>query len=362
MKHQTITFMLTLLLSMVCTKSVAHDIAMANADGKTIYYVWINNHTELVVSYSGTYAYMHPTRYLGNIVIPDSVTYSGKNYPVTSIGEYAFSGCSGLTSITIPNSVTSIGNYAFRGCSGLTSITIPNSVTSIGEYAFSGCSGLTSITIGNSVTSIGYCAFDNTAWYKNQPNGLVYAGKVAYIYKGTMPDNTKIILEDGTLGIGYKAFYGCSGLTFITIPNSVTSIEDCAFFFCSGLTSITIPYNVTSIGERTFENCSSLNSITIPNSVTSIGSRAFHNCTSLTSVHISDLAAWCNISLSDFDSNPLEYAHHLYMNGKEVTNLVIPEGLTSIRNRAFSGCSYLTSVTIPNSVTSIGGAAFYKCI
>ena len=113
---------------------------------------------------------------------------------VTSIGYHAFSYCSGLTSIEIPNSVTSIRYGAFYNCSGLTSIEIPNSVTSIGDWAFDGCSGLTSIEIPNSVTSIGVQAFDNTAWYNNQPNGLVYAGKVAYKYKGTMPDNTNILL------------------------------------------------------------------------------------------------------------------------------------------------------------------------
>ena len=125
---------------------------------------------------------------------------------MTYIGNYAFWYCSGLTSVTIPNSVTSIGNYAFADCSGLTSVTIPNSVTSIGNYAFADCSGLTSVTIPNSVTSIGNYAF----WY-------------------------------------------CSGLTSITIPNSVTSIGEGAFYGCSGLTSVTIPNSVTSIGERAFD-------------------------------------------------------------------------------------------------------------
>ena len=144
---------------------------------------------------------------------------------------------------------------------------------------------------------------------------------------------------------------------------SVTSIGDWAFKNCSGLTSVTIPNSVTSIGEYAFFNCSGLTSVTIPNSVTSIGGAAFVGCTGLTSVHISDIAAWCNIYFEDSDdSNPLYYAHHLYLNGEEVKDLVIPNSVTSIGELAFRGCSGLTSVTIPNSVTSIGDWAFKNCI
>ncbi len=297
-----------------------------------------------------------------NTTIPNSVT---------SIESSAFYNCTGLTSITIPNSVTSIGGYAFYGtawynnqtdgmvyagkvayrykgtmpantnivlkegtteiassafyeCSGLTSITIPNSVTSIGGHAFYNCTGLTSITIPNSVTSIGGDAFYGTAWYNNQTDGMVYAGKVAYRYKGTMPANTNIVLKEGTTEIASSAFYECSGLTSITIPNSVTSIGSYAFRKCSGLTSITIPNSLTSIGEGVFISCTGLTSITIPNSVTSIGSSAFQGCSGLTSI-------------------------------------TIPNSVTSIGNSAFQGCSGLTSITIPNSVTSIGGDAFISC-
>ncbi len=189
---------------------------------------------------------------LTSITIPDSVT---------SIGGGAFRNCTGLTSVTIGNSVTSIDDYAFSSCSGLTSVTIPDSVTSIDRYAFSGCTGLTNITIPDSVTSIGDRAFYDTTWYNNQPDGLVYAGKVAYKYKGTMPSNTSIVLKEGTLGITDYAFEGCSGLTSVTIPDSVTSIGYEAFSGCSGLTSITIPDSVTSIGDFAFGNCTGLTSI-----------------------------------------------------------------------------------------------------
>ena len=140
------------------------------------------------------------------------------------------------------------------------------------------CTDLTSITIPNSVSSIGSRAFYGTAWYENQPDGLVYAGKVVYNYKGEMPTNTNIILEEGTLGIAGFAFGKCSGLTSINIPNSVTSIGGAAFYGCSGLTSIDITNSVTCIDESTFEGCSGLTSITIPISVTSIGESAFEGC------------------------------------------------------------------------------------
>ena len=151
---------------------------------------------------------------------------------MTTIGYQAFYMCFDLTSVTIPNSVTSIDDYAFETCWNLTSITIPNSVTTIGDLAFYECSGLTSINIPNSVTTIGSRAFSGTAWYDNQPDGVVYAGKVVYTYKGEMPSNTSIILKDGTVGIADEAFSGCDGLTSISIPNSVTVIGGSAFYGC----------------------------------------------------------------------------------------------------------------------------------
>ena len=254
---------------------------------------------------------------------------------VTSIGDYAFGYCNDLTSITIPNSVSSIGSFAFKNCSGLTSITIPNSVTSIGNYAFSNCSGLTSITIPNSVTSIGNSTFSNCS-------GL-----------------TSITIPNSVTSIGESAFGYCSGLTSITIPNSVTSIGSSAFAWCSGLTSIIIPNSVTNIGQDAFDSCSGLTSVTIPNSVTTIGYGAFGFCRGLTSIYISDLARWCNINISN--SGLSDRTHHLYLGDHEVTDLLIPDGVTTINSCSFKNCAYLTSITIPNSVTTIGEQAFSGC-
>ncbi len=221
----------------------AHDIEVQNADGVTIYYNYINNGTELEVTFRGNYS--------GNVAIPEEVTYMNRTRKVTSIGNSAFEDCSYLTSIAIPNSVTSIGQCAFRFCSGLTSITIPNSVTSIGGYAFYYCSGLTSVTIPNSVPSIGDHAFAGCS------------------------SLTSVTIPNSVTSIGDGTFYNCTSLTSVTIPNSVTSIGDNAFSGCSGLTSIAIPNSVTGIGVSAFRECYGLTSVTIPNSVTYIENRAF---------------------------------------------------------------------------------------
>ena len=218
MKHLKHLFTALLLLCSLTATAQNFEI-----DG--IYYnITYDTNKTVEVTYKGNHYDSYSNEYTGNVVIPESVTYYGNTYSVTSIGYEAFYGCSGLTSITIPNSVTSIGNSAFSGCSGLTSITIPNSITSIGYCAFEDCTGITSIEIPNSVKSIGWSAFSGTAWYNNQPDGVVYAGKVLYRYKGTMPSNTSITIKDGTLSITDYAFSDCTGLISIEIPNSVTRI------------------------------------------------------------------------------------------------------------------------------------------
>ena len=325
--------------------------------------------------------YINGNKIEGNLNIPNNVT---------SIGSYSFSFCDKLTGITIPDSVTSIDVSAFAGCSNLTNITIPNSVTSIGNDAFRDCTRLVNITIGDSVSNIGYSAFLNTAWYDNQPDGLVYAGKVAYKYKGTMPENTSISLKRDTISInnsafvncnglerimipdsvttiGAEAFYGCTSLAIIMIPDSVTNIGGYAFNGCKGLTSITgsativsavarqarptsFVVNITSgniIDNYAFSECSGLTSIAIPDSVTSIGYSAFFGCKELTSVTIGN-------SVTSIG----EYA---FYNCTGLTSITIPDSVTSIGSSAFRNCSGLTSVTIGKGVTSIGTGAFEDC-
>ena len=194
----------------------------------------------------------------------DAYVRFSENYYTSNdkLGDYAFSGCSGLTSLTLPSSVTSIGKDAFTGCSGLTSLTIPSGVTSIDYGAFWGCSGLTSLTLPSSVTSIGNYAFTGCS-------GL-----------------TSLTLPSSVTSIGDYAFQDCSGLTSLTIPSGVTSIGNQAFYGCSGLTSLTIPSGVTSIGKWAFYGCSGLTSLTIPSGVTSIGGYAFYGCSGLTSIYV----------------------------------------------------------------------------
>lgn len=223
--------------------------------------------------------------------------------------------------VKICSGITRIGENTFYRCTNLTNIAIPDSVTSIGTDAFYDCSNLESITIPDSVTSIGADAFCHTPWYNNQSDGLVYAGKVLYKYKGYMPDNTDIIIPEGIISISSCAFENCSNLTNITIPDSVTSIGYGTFEDCTSLTSITIPDGVTIIGECEFSGCSSLRNITIPDSVTIIGDLAFAGCESLSNVKISN-------------------------------------NITVFPLAAFSGCTSLTSITIPDGVIGFGDDAF----
>ena len=238
--------------------------------------------------------------FYGDAIIPNTVTYSSKNFSVTSIGDTAFYNCFGLTSVSIPDSVTNIGHDAFAGCIGLTSVTISDSVTSIGYVAFAGCTSLTSVTMPNSLATIEYGIFKD-----------------------------------------------CNLLASVTIPSSVTSIEGYAFFGCSSLTSVVIPNSVTSIGEYVFSNCYSLLSATMPNNLSSIGEAAFYGCSSLTSLTIPESVT--SIRGSTF------------VGCSGLTSILIPNSVTSIGFFVFGDCTSLTSINIPSSVTSIGNYTFQGC-
>ena len=418
----------------------------------------------------GNYAF-YGCSSLTSIAIPNSVTSIGTaafrdcssltsvTIPnsVTSIGDRAFSDCSSLTSMVvaegntvyysrdncnaiietatntliagcqntiIPNSVTSIGSSAFYGCSSLTSITIPNSVTSIGFEAFRGCSSLTSITIPNSVTIIGSYAFAGTGIYNNESN---WENDVLYIDNCLIVAKTSIsgayAIKENTRLIGYNAFYNCSSLTSVTIPNSVTNIGGYAFSGCSSLTSVTIGSGVTSIGygafsgcsslpiennlryadtylveavdntlstysikegtkwigNRAFYRCSSLTSITIPNSVTSIGEYAFSGCTNLTDIiwnakkcsdfsykkkgkkYVSEIFESSNIKSFTFGKDVEYIPAYLCLMMSNLTSVIIPNSVTNIGLGAFYGCSSLNYVTIGNSVETVARGAFFEC-
>ena len=281
----------------------------------------------------------------GDVVILDKFTVGTTEYVVTSIGEQAFWTNNNIKSVSIPESVTDIGVAAFENCDGLTavqlpeglirisrklfhncsqleSVVIPSSIRSIDEQAFADCRSLASLTLPADLNYIGRYAFQNTPWYSTQyneaPDGLFYIGPLLVGYKGNVPTGD-LVIKEGTTCIGYQAFNYCTGLTSVTIPESLTHVDY----------------------------------------------RAFYNCAGLTAVHITDLAAWCKIEFQWDDisssSNPLFYAHHLYLNGEEMTDLVIPDGVTSICRYAFDNCTGLTSVIIPEGVTRISSEAFRSC-
>ena len=332
-----------------------------------------------------------------------SVTLSTALHTITNS---MFENCTSLTNVTIPDNVTTIGSRAFYLCSKMTSVTIPNEVSSIGGYAFAGCP-LTSVTslANNPPTLANAGVFDsnvyNTAWL-TVPRGCRDAYMSAYYWKNfshinanigdtfvvngiyyqvTSGNTVEVTFKDSNYnsysgsvyipssvtnggktysvtGIGWNAFYICQNLTSVTLPSTLTYIYSWAFYGCTSLMSINIPNSVTRIEDKAFYYCTSLTSVNIPSSLVYIGQNAFENCYALTRVNITDVASWCRIEMKD---NPLWYAHHLYMNGSEVTNLTIPSSVTTLNDLVFAYCYGLKSVTIGNSVTSIGQAAFYQC-
>ena len=243
----------------------------------------------------------NPT-YSGDITIPAMVKYNDVKYNVEGINSYAFQYCANLNSVTISEGVSYIFDYAFEHCPNVTSITIPNSVT-----------------------YIGYQALHQTGWYENQPDGVIYAGKVAYAYKGTMTQDTCLVLKD-----------------------SIVSISDKAFEDCANLVSIKMPSTLLSIGSYAFSGCSKLDSISVPESVTSIGIHAF------------DGTAWYNaLPYGVIYAGPMLYGHK----GDNILGdtLVVQEGTRIINRQSLTRQSRVKAIIFPESVESIGVEAFYHC-
>ena len=403
--------MIGLLCSVCC-----QDFSATAPSGQTLYYTIDGNTVRVTSGYSSYPYYTYPT---GDLEIPSSVTYQGNTYSVNSIDVGAFQDCTDLTSVIIPNSVTDIGGAAFRNCTGLTSITIPSSVSHIGCVAFKECTNLTTVNLNAENAEGDYCSDDEGIFcYCTALTTFNIGANVqripSNIFRGctgltsiSIPNSvttigessfqgctglSQVIIPNSVTTIGNSAFQGCTGLFGIIIPNSVTSIGSSAFQGCTGLPQVIIPNSVITIGSGAFQGCTGLTEIIIPNSVTTIGQAAFHDCTGLADITIGSsvtsiggfafsgtgltrtnytgtIAQWCNIDFyfggfyqgGPSLGNPIVVSHNLFINNVEVSDCVIPDGVTQIKNWVFNGWYGMNSVTIPNSVTSIGGGAFGGC-
>ena len=264
------------------------------------------------------------------IVLPSSLK---------TIGDYSFYGCSGLTSITIPNGVTNIGAKAFRGCDSLRFITIPKSVTSVGERAFYDCSNLMSITVLPEDIMIEDEVFNGTQWWKNQPYGFVYLGKILLGYKGRTSDvRSAVDVKEGTTSIAAKAFYDCGNMPAVNLPKSLKCIGGDAFRYCQELTSISILSSIIRIGNYIISNNDKLTSLILT---------------------ADSIEEYCKSGINEQLKKSSTMSRILKIKDEEVTEVVIPDTVTSILPYAFAHIPSITSVKIPNSVTSIGGGAFY---
>lgn len=283
--------------------------------GSASWYKYRGNINNLVIEYGVTY--------IGNYSFYDCEAITSVTLPesITSIGEGAFEHCTGLTSVTFPKSLTEIGVTAFENCSHLASVYIPDGVTNLGDGAFHKCWNLANIRISTNLTDLHKYTFEETQWFRDQSDGVIYIDKWIYGWKGNMDENTRLKLSNGYKAIASGAFSSLTNLVHVTIPEGVTSIGEGAFFGCSNLASVTIPQSMRDIGENAFQLCRSLASINIPPSVRYIGKAAFWLCESLTSI-------------------------------------TIPEGVTTIFDDAFRNCYKLGSITIPNSVSYLGYNAF----
>ena len=306
----------------------------------------------------------HGTGVKGKIEIPSS--YEGK--PVTKIGDYAFSGCDGLTSVVVPDTVTEIGDCAFYGCYKMTSANIPANVTEIGYRAFDGCGALASLTLPHGLTLIEGGAFRGCSSLTEItiPEGVTAIRENAFSACHAL---TGITVPEGVTSVGENAFSSCFNLQSVSLPSTLTRIGSAAFSYCEKLTDVTLPEGITSVEDSLFEYCEALNRVGLPDGVTAIGRSAFHRCLSLTEVSLPDGVTF--LGRNAFEScalksvklpNGIKTVNEFVFQGNTLLSSVeLPDGVTSIESYAFEGCSALTEIVIPEGVTQISGRAFSGC-
>ncbi|MBQ9677657.1 MAG: leucine-rich repeat domain-containing protein [Prevotella sp.] len=385
MKRFRLSLVLTILFSMVVTKSFGYD---AEIDG--IYYNFSGDEATVTYMKTGyTYSqlngerlYYNSTAYNGDVVIPQTVIYNETTYNVTSIGISAFEYCNNLTSITIPNSITHIYNSAFQGCTSLNKVIVNDIAAWCSIDFYDGNSNPLSLTkrlysdISTEITDL--CI----------PEGVININSNAFINCEYIKS---VYLPESLESIGSGAFSGCIGLTTISIPQNVGTIGNQAFSGCSftkveinsnaisslsgswtsssmagvfgnQVTDYVLGEGVSQIGDNAFYNCSQLKSVSLPKSLTTVFNNAFYGCTNLTDVTIADIGSWCDVKFYSDKSNPLYFTKKFYVDGMgEITELVIPEGTEIIKSYAFYNCENFVSVSIPESMKEVERDAFSGC-
>ncbi len=348
------------------------SITVVLEQGSDWEYVTYDDGTATIEGYNGSST---------ELIIPDTID----GCTVTDIGWAAFRGNTNLTSVVIPEGITQIGSQAFRNCTNLSQVTIPESVKQIDNDAFSQCTNLSHVTLPKSIERVGNDAFAETPWYnalyEAHPDGVVYIGKTAYAYKGSVPktleikpgtvminefllDNNEenvnlknLIMPDSVIEIGQHAFNGCIGLTSLDLPDGLESLSWCAFMHCTGLTSVTIPANVSYFSSGVFAGCTNLKSIIVDSGNPYYDSR--ENCNAVISTSGNRLVQGCSSTVIPSSVETIGDYAFWYCEG--LTEILIPDCVKTIGENAFSGCTNLKSIVIPDSVMKINKSAFSYC-
>lgn len=359
-----------------------------------IYYKYDNNNSNQAIV---TCKDSQFNSYRGEIVIPQQVTYNGREMTVTAVGKNAFRDCKYLTSVSMPATVKVIDDYAFRSATALQDVVFPEQLEVINNQAFTNCISLKTVYLSRPVREIGYRAFENCkgltrldiddlqSWIDLRLDGyystpLLYAHHLfidgVEVKHLVLPDNmtsvadykfagfsgmTSLTLPQGLVSIGVSAFEGCSSLTSLEFPASLTTLSNSAFKNCLGLLELTLDSTLQRVGGEAFSGCSGLETVDFRGPVEHIGTDAFLGCTGLQRAKAANMETWLSIGFGNEYANPLALAHRLVADGQEVTSLSIPRSVDKIGNYAFYGFDELTEVVIGNHVTAIGTSAFARC-